>query len=114
MSDSTASAIPGYWTFTATSAPSWVRAAVHLADARRGGGLGIDLGEDVLGIVSPLTRKDSADLLPRHRRDVVAQRGEAALQILRLVGVEAGKLDRREHLPCLHRSTAHHGELVDE
>ena len=26
MSDSTASAIPGYWTLTATSSPSWVRA----------------------------------------------------------------------------------------
>ena len=89
--------------------------AVHLADARRGGRLGIDLGEDVLGRRLP-TR-------PRGRRGSAStttggtsSRSEARrlLQVLRLVGIEAGELDRREHLPGLHRRAAHHRELVDE
>ena len=45
MSDSSASATPGYWILTATSRPSMQLRAVDLAD--RGGGerLGLELGE---------------------------------------------------------------------
>ena len=114
MSDSTASAIPGYWTLTATSAPVGGAPAVDLADAGRGGRLGVELGEHPLGRLAPLGLEHPADLLPLDRGDVVAQRGEPLLQVLGLVGVEPGKLDRREHLAGLHRRAAHDRELVDQ
>ena len=50
----------------------------------------------------------------RHRRDVVAQRRQLALQLVLLLGVEAVELDHREHLPDLHRRAAHPSELLDE
>jgi hypothetical protein len=55
-----------------------------------------------------------ADLLPGNGRHVVAKRGEALLQVRRLVRIEPWELDRREDLAGLHRGAAHHGELVDE
>ena len=63
-----------------------------------------------------------AELLPhellevceRHRRDVVAQRGELALQLVLLVLGKAVELDHREHLADLHRRAAHLPKLVDE
>ena len=49
-----------------------------------------------------------------HRRDVVAERGELALQSVALVLGQAVELDHREHLPDLHRRAAHLAELLDE
>ena len=98
MSDSTASAIPGYWTLTATSAPSWLRPRWTWPMLAAAAGSGSMLSEHLLGIVAPLLGQHPADLLPADRGDVVAQRGEPLLQVLGLVGVEAGELDRREHL----------------
>ena len=50
----------------------------------------------------------------RHRRDVVAERGEAALQLVLLVLGKAVELDHRDHLADLHRCAAHLPELVDK
>ena len=77
-------------------------------------GARVDLSQDLLRIGAPLVGQDPADLFPADRGDVVAQRGEPLLQVLGLVGVEAGELDRREHLAGLHRGPAHDRELVDE
>ncbi len=87
---------------------------VHLTDARRRRRLRVDRSEDAFGLRSPLAAQEPAHLVPVDRRDVVAQRGQAPLQIRGLVGVEARELDRRQHLTDLHRRAAHRGELVDE
>ena len=77
---STASAMPGYWTLTATVAAVARDGAVDLAD--RGGGerLLLELGE-VLARPGRRARSRSSRsiLAERQRRDVVAQRGERRL-----------------------------------
>ncbi len=50
----------------------------------------------------------------RHRRDVVAQRRQAALQLILLVLGKAVELDHRDHLADLHRRAAHLPKLVDQ
>ena len=49
-----------------------------------------------------------------HRRDVVAERGEAPLQFVPLLFREAVELDHRDHLADLHRRAAHLPKLFDE
>ena len=87
---------------------------VDLADAGGGRRFWVDRVQDPLRGRSPLLRDHLPHLLPADRRDVVSQRGQAALKVLALVGVEAGELDGREGLPGLHRRAAHHRELVDQ
>ena len=88
--------------------------AVHLPDAGRRRGLGVDRGEQTLGTLAPFAGEHVAHLLPVDGGNVVAQRAQARLQVRRLILVETGKLDRREDLPGLHRRSAHHRELIDE
>ena len=114
MSDSTASAIPGYWTLIATSSPALVCPAVDLADARRGGRLGIDRGEHPLGVLPPLAGDHLPHLLPADRVDVVAKRCEPRLEMGGLVGVEPGELDRGQDLAGLHGRAPHRLKLIDE
>ena len=88
--------------------------AVDLADARGGGGSG-SISASTFSGGSPHSRSEHlAHLLPRDGRDVVAKRREPLLQVLGLVGVEARELDRRQHLPGLHRRASHDRELVDQ
>ncbi len=114
ISDSTASAMPGYWTLTATSAPSWVRprwtwpmlaaaAGSESISARTSSGL------------SPHS-PSSTPWICFHETGGTSSRSDArrALQVLGLIRVEARELDRGEHLAGLHRRAAHDRELVDE
>ena len=114
MSDSTASAIPGYWTLTASSSPSCERARWTWPMLAAAAGSGSISASTLSGGSTPLALEHLVHLLPRDRRDVVAKRREPLLQVLGLVGVEAGELDRRQDLPGLHRRPAHDRELVDQ
>ena len=50
----------------------------------------------------------------RERRDVVAERGERALELLALALGDRREVDGGEHLPDLHRRAAHAAELLDQ
>ena len=89
-------------------------ASVHLPDAGGGSRLGIDPLEHAVGILAPLSRQDLAHLRPLDGAHAVTQRGETFLDVGRLVLVETGDLDRREHLAGLHRGATQDRELVDE
>ncbi len=111
---STASATPGYWIFTATSSPSTRGGAVNLADRGRGERLLVEVAEHPAQRAAELLAHHLLEVGEAHRRDVVAERGEAALQLVPLVLREAVELDHRDHLADLHRRAAHLPELVDE
>ena len=87
---------------------------VHLADRRGGERLLVELREDDRGLVAQLLAQQLRHLLERQRRDVVAQLRERLLEALALVLGQRGEVDRREHLPDLHRRPAHLAELLDE
>jgi hypothetical protein len=90
------------------------RGAVHLAD--RGGGerLRLEVGEHVGDRPAELLAQEPLELGERHRRHVVAQRGEPALEVVALVLGQAVEVDHRQHLADLHRGAAHLAELLDE
>ncbi len=111
---STASATPGYWTLTATARPSSVDGAVHLPDRRRRERLLLELREDGRRLVAELLAQQLLDLLERQRRHVVAQLRERLLEALALLLGQRREVDRREHLPDLHRRPAHLAELLHE
>ena len=111
---STASATPGYWTFTATSSPSsvvarWTWPIDAAANARSS-----KSAKTVSQRPAELLAQQLLELGERDRRDVVAQLGELALELVLLVLGQAVELDHREHLADLHRRAAHPPELVDE
>ena len=114
MSDSTASAMPGYWTLTATSRPLVRRRLVDLADAGRRGRLGVDLGRGTPRAPRPSPRLEQRASASRRRLGRCREARRAGSEVGGLIGVEAGELDRRENLPRLHRRAAHHRELIDE
>ena len=111
---STASAMPGYCTLTATSRPSCVLRPVDLADRRRGEGLVGELGEVVGDLPAQVLLDDLADRPGVDRRDVVAQGGQALLEGLALALGHDVPVDRREHLADLHGGALHLPELLDE
>ena len=70
MSDTTASAIPGYWTLTATSAPSWVRPRwtwPMLAAAAGSGSISASTSSGGRRPTRPRARRGSASTRPRGR-----------------------------------------------
>ena len=88
--------------------------AVHLAD--RGGGerLLVEVAEHASERAAELLTHQLLEIREPHWRDVVAKRGEAALQIIPLVLREPVELDHRDDLADLHRGAAHLPKLVDE
>ena len=90
------------------------RRAVHLADRRGRERVLVELGEDAGERPAELVAQQPLELCERDRRDVIAELGELCLQRVALVLGEAVELDHREHLPDLHRRSAHLAELVDE
>ena len=74
----------------------------------------LELGEDGRRLVPQLLAQQLLDLLEGQRRDVVAQLRQRLLEVLALVLGQRGEVDRREHLPDLHRRAAHLAELLDE
>ena len=111
---STASATPGYWTFTATSRRrACVRGRPGRSTPRR------PASRRTRRTRSPTGPPSSASstrlhLLERHGRRVVAQRGELLLELLALVLGHEVEVDRREDLADLHRRALHLPELLDE
>ncbi len=114
MSASIESAMPGYWTLMATSRPSWVTPRYTCPMLAAAAGTGSIRREHAVRILAPFGRQDLAHLLPVDRAHVVTQRCESFLDVGRLLLVETGDLDRREHLAGLHRGAAQDGELIDE
>ena len=90
------------------------RRAVDLAD--RGGGERalVEVGEHLLERPAELLAHAASRGGERDRRDVVAERGELALQLVLLLLGKAVELDHRDHLADLHRRAAHLAELLDE
>jgi hypothetical protein len=109
---STASATPGYWTFTATSSPSivvarWTCPIDAAANARSS-------NSEKTRLTGPPNSSQPLELRERNRRDVVAEFSKLCLQRVALVLGKAVELDHREHLPDLHRRPPHPSELLDE
>ena len=112
---STASATPGYWTFTATSSPSTVIARWTWP---------IEAAANACSSNSENTARRAARRAParisfsslreRHRRHVVAERRQLGLELVALLLGQAVELDHRDHLADLHRRAAHPAELIDE
>ena len=110
MSARRASATPGYWIFTATSAAVGQHRAVDLAD--RGGrrGLVLEVLEQLLDGLLPLLLEHLLDLLPRHRRRLAAQRRELLLVELAVLRRQELGVDERGELADLHRRALHRPE----
>ena len=90
------------------------RGAMDLADGCRSKRTLVEVAEHALERPAELLAHELLEVRERHRRDVVAERGEAALQLVLLVLGKAVELDHRDHLADLHRRAAHLPELVDE
>ena len=111
---STASAMPGYWTLTATLAPVVRDRAVDLADRRGGERLLLELRE---GVVERRPSSSSISVSTRSNGSGgTSSRSEASvcLELLALGLGDRREVDGREHLPDLHRRAAHLAELLDE
>jgi hypothetical protein len=87
---------------------------MDLADRCRGKGTLIEVREHGLQRPAELLSHELLEVGERDRRDVVAERGELALQLVLLVLGKAVELDHRDHLADLHCRTAHLPKLVDE
>ena len=113
-SASTASAMPGYWTLTATVDAVAGRGPVHLSD--RGGGhrLGLDVGEHGGHRLAPFGDHQLLHLRPLDRRCRVAKLGQAPLDALAGLGLHPRELDGRDDLPDLHRGALHLPQLDHE
>ena len=86
---------------------------MHLADRGRGKRALVEVAEHVLQRPAELLPHQLFQLREPHRRDVVAEHGEAPLQFVPLLFREAVELDHREHLADLHRRAAHLPKLCD-
>ena len=111
---STASATPGYWTLTATGCPSRVTARWTWPIEAAANASSSNEAKTADGFSPSSERSSFSTCLNGQRRDVVAQRRERLLEALALVLGQRGEVDRREHLPDLHRRAAHLAELLDE
>ena len=110
---STASATPGYCTFTTTSSPSSVVARCTCPiEAAANARSSKDPKTRPTGRRAP--RASASRAGERDRRDVVAQRREPGLQLGALLLGQPVELDHQEQLPDLHRRAAHPAELVDQ
>ena len=86
---------------------------MDLADRGRGKRTLVEVAEHVLQRPAELLPHQLFQVREPHRRDVVAERGEAPLQFAPLLFREAVELDHRQHLADLHRRAAHLSELLD-
>jgi hypothetical protein len=87
---------------------------MDLADRGRGKRSLIEVAEHALQRPAELPPHQLFQVREPHRRDVVAERGEAPLQFVPLIFREAVELDHREHLADLHRRPAHLSKLFDK
>ena len=111
---STASATPGYWTLTATSRPSCVRARWTWPIDAAATGSRLNSAKTCSTGPPSSVAQQLLELGERHRRRGVAQRGEALLELLALVLGDEVEVDGREDLADLHRRALHLPELLDE
>ena len=88
--------------------------AMDLPDRGRGEGLLLEVREHPPERPTELLAHQLLELSEGHRRDVVAERAELALQLVLLFRAEAVELDQREHLADLHRRAPHLPELIDQ
>ena len=87
---------------------------MDLADRGRGERTLVEVAEHVLQRRAELLPHQLLQVREPHRRDVVAERGQAALQLVPLLFRETVELDHRDHLADLHRRAAHLPKLFDE
>ena len=87
---------------------------MHLAD--RGGGerLLVEVAEHPPERAAELLAHQLLQVREPHGRNVVAERRQAALQIVPLLLGEAVELDHRDHLADLHGGASHLPELLDQ
>ncbi len=113
-SASTASAMPGYWTLTATSTPSWV-VARWTCPMEAAAIASVSMSARTLETGWPHSLAISfSSWFHGHGRRVVAQLGHAALDALGALVLHARELDGGEHLADLHGRALHLPELDDD
>jgi hypothetical protein len=88
--------------------------AVDLPDRRGGHGHRVDVAHDAADLLAPLLGHELLQPREVDPRRVVAQLREAQLDALGVLGLQAGQVDRAQHLAELHRRALHLAELHDD
>ena len=88
--------------------------AMHLADRGRGESLLVEIAEGLRERATELLAHHLLEVGEADRGNVVAQRGQAALQLVAFVLRKAVELEHRDHLADLHCRAAHLAKLIDE
>ena len=114
MSDWIASAMPGYWIFTATSRPSASVARCTWPIDAAAMRLLVEVGERLRERLAEIRLGDLADGLERDGLGRVLKLGQDLLHLgPELLGHEP-EVDGRERLPHLHRGAPHPAQDLDE